>query len=301
MPRLGMNATSSSGAQDTAGEVLDGASAGQEAAAFLDALQADQDLGKTAPSRTSFEANALIPRTITDNVSPRTRSRFKEPDQQRSVSNYSRRTHCAERNRVFERASMARNRSLSRLRDPGMRDGNVGDLNEALRDVDGDPRQLPEPLRRLQRDTDLTIRVAERANTREHTVYVAADMSGLPGDTPQQKVATARRMVDAGTGAYAVQGYMVGSLDMGEAVNDGNDAEIVLEVKTCSGIYLGNSDGSTRDATHLVGRNRYLMPYAVQEGVPYLRSDGTTGTRTVIQMQDVTPDIWASVRAADRR
>ena len=143
--------------------------------------------------------------------------------------------------------------------------------------------------------------MAERANTREHTVYVAADMSGLPGDTPQQKVATARRMVDAGTGAYAVQGYMVGSLDMGEAVNEGNDAEIVLEVKTCSGVYLGNSDGSTRDATHLVGRNRYLMPYAVQEGVPYLRSDGTTGTRTVIQMQDVTPDIWASAHATDSR
>ena len=196
---------------------------------------------------------------------------------------------------------MARSKSLAALRDEGSREITIGMLNTHLRHADGDSRRMPKNLQRRQQDIDLTIRVAERANTREHTVYVAADLTGMPGKTPRQKIAKARKMIQQDKGAYAVQGYMVGSLDMGEAVNEGNDAEIVLEVKTCSGIYLGNSDGSTRDVTHMVGRNRYLMPYAVQEGVPYLRSDGTTGTRTVIQMQDVTPDIWASVRAADHR
>ena len=146
-------------------------------------------------SRRSFEAHALIPRTITDNVSPRTRSSFKEAHQVRSASGYSRRARSADRNRTFERASMARSKSLAALRDEGSREITIGMLNTHLRHADGDSRRMPKNLQRRQQDIDLTIRVAERANTREHTVYVAADLTGMPGKTPRQKIAKARKMI----------------------------------------------------------------------------------------------------------
>ena len=103
-------------------------------------------------------------------------------------------------------------------------------------------------------------------------------------------------MIQQDEGAYAVQGYMVGSLDMGEVVSEDNDSEVIMEIKTAAGVYLGGSDSKGSDATHLISRNRYLLPVSVQENVPYRRADGTTATRTVIQMQDVTPDVWAATK-----
>lgn len=189
---------------------------------------------------------------------------------------------------------MARSKSLAALRDEGSRETTIGMLNTHLRHAHGDPRRMPKNLQRRQQDIDLTIRVAERANTREHTVYVAADLTGMPGKTPRQKIAKARKMIQRAEDAYAVQGYMVGSLDMGEVVSKDNDSEVIMEIKTAAGVYLGGSDSKGSDATHLISRNRYLLPVSVQENVPYRRADGTTATRTVIQMQDVTPDVWAS-------
>ena len=75
MPRLGLNATSEQ-AQETAAEALDAQAVAKETAAYQGNLAIDTAAAQST-SRRSFEAHALIPRTITDNVSPRTRSTFK--------------------------------------------------------------------------------------------------------------------------------------------------------------------------------------------------------------------------------
>ena len=64
--------------------------------------------------------------------------------------------------------------------------------------------------------------------------------------------------------------------------------DIVMEIRTKSGAYLGTSD-TTPDASHLVGRGRVLRPVSVHEA-SFVRPDGTRGTRTVVQMDDVTPE-----------
>ena len=61
-----------------------------------------------------------------------------------------------------------------------------------------------------------------------------------------------------------------------------------MEIRTKSGAYLGTSD-TTPDASHLVGRGRVLRPVSVHE-VSYVKPDNTRGTRTVVQMDDVTPE-----------
>ena len=301
-PRLGFNATSSPPGVDstaTAGEALAPAEAVAQEEAYQETLAEDTERAHAARSLRSFQAHAAVPRTITDNVSPRSRTRFKDASEVRAASNYSRRTLSRDRNTAFAESSAARSRSLAGLRDEGRRAAKVGELNEALRVAGGDPDGLPSNLRSRQEDIDRTIRTAETANTREHTVYVAADMSGLPGDTPDEKIASARTLIEDSQGAYPVNGYMFGAHDMSEAVNEDNPSELVMEVKTASGVYLGNSDGGIHNTTHLVGRNRYLKPVGIQEGVPYERPDGTRGTRTVIQMVDVTPDVWDAVHAND--
>ena len=66
MPRLGLNATSEQ-AQETAAEALDAQAVAKETAAYQGNLAIDTAAAQST-SRRSFEAHALIPRTITDNV-----------------------------------------------------------------------------------------------------------------------------------------------------------------------------------------------------------------------------------------
>lgn len=292
-PRLSFNATAPTSGQDTAATILPTGEANAELDAARQAVEADTALAQGAARRSSFLAHAQIVPTDTSNVNPRTRSRFAGPTQVRRLSDFKRRQYSAERNRVFDAASAARSYSMDTLRDDARREARLSRLNETLRRSHGDQRRLASNLRSRQVDIDRTIRTAEAGNTREHTVYVATDINQLPGDTSSERLAALRDQIENNDGHYVVNGYMVGSHDMSEAVHDGRSNEIVLEIKTSSGAYLGNSDGQDKDATHILGRNRHLLPVSIQEDVPYERADGTQGRRTIVQMQDVTPDIWA--------
>lgn len=160
-------------------------------------------------------------------------------------------------------------------------------LNDGLSDAVGDVDALPEADQRTVRRVDRAIQAYEDRNDRGHVIYTNVQMPGFinrtnldafvdrqfqPGDTINFDRFTA--------GAHSIH-------EMG-ADGDPTGRVAVFEMQTRRGIYLGMSEGG--DQTH------HLLPRGLQFRVvgthkaTYRTRSGGEGTRTVIQLQDITPE-----------
>lgn len=158
------------------------------------------------------------------------------------------------------------------------------DLNRDLNSVTGMRSQLPAPTRRRAERLDAAISDFERTNQREHVVYSTLQ---APYDRQPSRDALRRRLTTMSEegGSMTFDSYIPATHSLGN-VQDSND--VVMEIKTRSGAYLGSSD-TTPNSNHIVGRGRTLRPVGVHD-VSYTQPDGSRGTRTVVQMEDVTQE-----------
>ena len=162
-------------------------------------------------------------------------------------------------------------------------------MNRELNGVVGMRSDLPPATQRRVREIDRSIQAFERTNEREHIVYTTLK---APKDHGNSRNALRNRLEEmtqneegSENSTLTFDSYIPASHSIG-TLKDSPD--IVMEIRTKSGAYLGTSD-TTPDASHLVGRGRVLRPVSVHE-VSYVKPDNTRGTRTVVQMDDVTPE-----------
>lgn len=159
-------------------------------------------------------------------------------------------------------------------------------VNRALHGVVGQKSSLPPATRRRVEQIDRTIQDFERTNERGHVVYATLRAPKEHGNSRN----ALRRKLDAmaqdpNEPTMTFDSYIPASHSLGN-VADGPD--VVMEIRTRSGAYLGTSD-TTPDANHLVGRGRVLRPLGVHQAT-YVKPDGSRGERYVVQMEDVTPE-----------
>lgn len=155
-------------------------------------------------------------------------------------------------------------------------------VNVALRSVVGRKSGLDVATRRHVAALDRSISEFEANNRREHVVYAQLN---APFDHGASREALQRRLnaMAESKGSFTFDGYIPATHSLG---NVADSPEVVMEIRTRSGAYVGTSD-STPDANHIIGRGRTLRVESVQSA-PFKRPDGSTGQRLVVQMTDIS-------------
>ncbi len=161
-------------------------------------------------------------------------------------------------------------------------------LNDQLSAGTGDVQALTEKDQEQVRRVDRAIQSYERHNDRGHVLYSNVRMpyyinhQNLPGFLRNNFGAGDRVAFDRFTHAthqlHETAGYVI----------DPDGRVAVFELQTRRGAYLGQSD--KKDNTqHLLPRGMEFEVVGVQEA-SYRAPDGSSGTRMVVQLRDVTPE-----------
>lgn len=160
-------------------------------------------------------------------------------------------------------------------------------INDALSDAAGDIDSLPERDRLTARRLDRAIQACERKTGRGHVVYANV---GMPASINRSNLSQ-----------YVVRQYQAGdevafdrytgtahSLHEVTPTNDPAGRVAVFEIQTRRGLYLGKSEGSD-NTEHLLPRGMQFRVVATHQAT-YISRSGQRGSRTVIQLQDITPE-----------
>lgn len=167
-------------------------------------------------------------------------------------------------------------------------------VNRGLNGHVGMKSELPPAVRRRVEHVDRAIQDFERTNERGHVVYATLQ---APRDHGNSRNALRRRLTQmsedtSGDQTLTFDSYIPATHSLG---NVGDGPDVVMEIRTRSGAYLGTSD-TTPNADHLVGRGRVLRPVGVHEAT-YVKPDGSRGERWIVQMEDVTPEDRTTARS----
>lgn len=158
---------------------------------------------------------------------------------------------------------------------------NWNEVGVALSTARGDAQLLDDKIRVHVQRVDRAIQTAEQNNDRGHVVYCAVTIPHeLPceaKDLPSTLQPGARLDFDR----FTMTTHAIHELDpiLGER-------EVVFEMETNRGMYLGRSD-SLDDTSHLLPRGMQWEVASTHQG-RYRRLDGSTGRHTVVQLRDVT-------------
>jgi hypothetical protein len=162
-------------------------------------------------------------------------------------------------------------------------------LNDALSASAGDIQALPEKDQETLRRVDRAIQGYERANDRGHVIFTNVVMPYHVNHTSLEPYADAHFLPGD---VVEFDRYTVGSHQLHEttryAGRQATERVVAFEISTRRGHYLGRSD-SMDNTTHLLPRGMQLEVVGTQK-VTWRAPDGTTGTRVVVQLRDVTPD-----------
>lgn len=242
-------------------------------------------LRENLPER-SAEARVEVPRTRTDAINPRKSRRLPSPSSERQMlSSNMKKEYNKNKRGWVEIMPKTHYQAMKRtMSNRAMLEG----VNRQLNNVVGMRSELPPATRRRIGEIDRAIQTFESQNEREHVVYATLKAPKPHGNSRNALRRRLAAMTEDSTSpqtAITFDSYIPASHSLG-TINEGSD--IVMEIRTKSGAYLGTSD-TTPDASHLVARGRVLRPVSVHEA-SFVKPDGTRGTRTVVQMDDVTPD-----------
>lgn len=226
-----------------------------------------------------------VPRTRTESANPRLNRQFPDPSAPRKMLSSRMKKDYSHKKREWEQ-STAKVR-IKEVNSVVADHEHLEVLNNALRENLGARSQISGGARRRIEALDRAIQDFEAKNDRQHIVY--ATMLA-PADTKESRaeVRDALRTMaqdDSDSAYLAFDGYIPANHSLG---NLAHSQDIVMEIQTRSGAYLGTSD-STPDADHIVGRGRRLKPVGVRR-VEYVTPDGKTRKRDVVQMVDITDD-----------
>lgn len=253
-----------------------------------DAAAGAAALGETVTQRET-DARREVPRTVDTAANPRMSRSFPSASAERPMLS-SNRKKSYNKAKVEWDGNLPKTRHASMTRTVGNPERLEG-VNNALYGVVGMRSELPPGVRRRVSEIDRSIQDYETNNPRQHIVYATLraprDSQGSR-DSVQRELGRMTERPDSEApnqqNSLTFDGYVPSTHSLGN-IPDGDD--IVMEIRTRSGAYLGSSD-TTPNADHLVGRGRVLRPVGMQD-VEYVKPNGARGTRRVVQMDDVTP------------
>jgi hypothetical protein len=156
-------------------------------------------------------------------------------------------------------------------------------VGEALSKARGDAQQLDEKMRSQVQRVDRAIQTAERFNDRGHILYCAVT---LPHQVPQQASnlpATLHPGSRLDFDRHTMATHAAHELDVTLGERD-----VVFEIETGRGMYLGRSD-TVDDTAHLLPRGMRFEVVSAGEG-RYRRPDGSIGRRMIVQLRDITEE-----------
>lgn len=160
-------------------------------------------------------------------------------------------------------------------------------LNRRLAEVVGDVDQLSTYEARRVRSLDLAISDIEKTNRREHVVYAPLFSPDRKPETVLEHFRnTLQRNAEMGPSNQRTEDfdrYVVADHNLANLDRFGG--EIVAEIRTTRGSYIGGSD-SVKEAEHVLPRGMRYNIIGIQENVTYIRNDGSQGQRTVVQLED---------------
>lgn len=159
--------------------------------------------------------------------------------------------------------------------------------NDALSDATGDVQTLPDTQMAQVQRVDRAIMAYERASTRSHVVYSNIQMPAAVNTTNLGEFT--RNTFRRGS-VLAFDRFTFGAHDLHDIERDDSDAHrtAVFEIQTRRGAYLGHSSGGGGDTAHLLPRGLKLRVVGTHTAT-YIRPDGSTGKRHVIQLTDHSP------------
>ncbi|NKS56363.1 hypothetical protein GS504_01875 [Rhodococcus hoagii] len=160
----------------------------------------------------------------------------------------------------------------------------MNDLNDRLYVAVGDKTELSEADRKTVERLDRAIEAAERNNDRGHVVYMHAE---FPKSVNQGNLeGFLDNHFSPGT-AVDFDRYSFGTQNIHElGHNQHGKVDVVYEVQTARGMYLGGSD-SSNSAHHALPRGMNLETVGWHEAT-YTDKNGNTGRRIVVQLTDRT-------------
>lgn len=160
-------------------------------------------------------------------------------------------------------------------------------INDALSAAVGDIQALDEADQAEVRRIDRAIQTYERANGRGHVIYTNVVMPRMVNHTSLRPFV--ERYYQPGD-VVEFDRYTVGEHQLHEASRyagpEASERVAVFEIATRRGQYVGQSD-SLDNTAHLLPRGMRLQVVGTHEAT-YQAPDGTTGTRMVIQVRDIT-------------
>lgn len=155
------------------------------------------------------------------------------------------------------------------------------DTGAALSAAVGDAQQLDDSTRKFVQRIDRAIRTAETGNDRSHVLYCAAR---LPHPVPD---AAADLPTELHPGSAVVfDRFTLTAHDLHQLDPHLGGDDVIFEIATARGMYLGRSD-KIDDTTHLLPRALRFDVVSAGEG-RYRRPDGTIGRRMIVQLRDTT-------------
>lgn len=244
------------------------------------ARELDQVVAAGSSNSRAADRDRAYPRAADEPLSHPAKARpLQHPGVTRTpLSSRQRKDRSAVKNRVVDSAPKAQFQAVSGML--GARTEKWSHINDSLSDSNGDVQLLSDADRQEVQRVDRFIQAYERESGREHRVYVPVTMPS-PATTLLQvgEQLPARSLVE--TDRFTGGVHSLHELDSRSGAND-----VVMEVQTRRGAYVGKSDSSD-DTRHLLPRGMRWRTVG-QRVVSYTRPDGTVGERIVIQARDLT-------------
>lgn len=244
-------------------------------------------------SRSAKDAGRSRPRATTAPLGhPRkARQLLGEDQERRPLSSRQRKDRSATKNRVEDRLPRTSRRAVREAVSSVQEWGAVNDaLSRAVGDVQADA--VSEDQRRQVQRIDRAIQAYERANDRSHVVYTQVRMPAYINES--NVMGYLRNNVPEGSTVdfdrFSMGVHCLHELDPSVTGRGERERTVVFEVATRRGAYLGASD-SLDDTRHLLPRSMRLRVVGHQLAT-YVRPDGSTGKRYVVQVQDLDPAHW---------
>lgn len=152
-------------------------------------------------------------------------------------------------------------------------------VGSALTEVGGDVQLLDERDRAHVQRIDRAIQTAERENDRGHVVYCAVSLPHDPPDEAKNLPSTLQAGSQIEFDRYTMTTHAIHELE--EVVGN---REVIFEMETTRGMYLGRSD-SGDDTAHLLPRGMQWEVVGSHDG-RYRRPDGSYGRCRIVQLRD---------------
>jgi hypothetical protein len=156
-------------------------------------------------------------------------------------------------------------------------------VGDALTEVGGDAQLLPEEARAQVQRIDRAIQTAERGNDRGHVVYCAVSLPHELPEQPQNLPSTLQEGARIEFDRFTMTTHAIHELD--EVIGD---QEVVFEMETTRGMYLGRSD-SVDDTAHLLPRGLQWDVVGAHEG-RYQRPDGSLARCRIVQLREIAEE-----------